>query len=218
MAWAAGEWRRSAARRSAAAPGRGDEHSLEGGDFRAKGAERRSSGRIGSLSPRPSTPAARPKSAQAAADAKTEPPPNFYEFVLLVPRSGNGARTVARWPCEAAPHEGRHPTNSYASASPTTDGERIYVSFGSRGVYCFDMAGNQKWKRDLGKMRTRLGWGEASTPVVHGDSVVVNWDHEGPSFITVLDAPTGETKWKVDRDEPTSWATPLVVEHEAGCK
>jgi len=61
---------------------------------------------------------------------------------------------------EVLPHEGRHDTNSYASGSPTTDGQRLYVSFGSRGIYCYDLQGNLQWKRDLGKMITRLGWGE----------------------------------------------------------
>src|SRR5262249_51867058 len=69
------------------------------------------------------------------------------------------------------------------------------------------------WKRDLGRMETRLGWGEANTPALHQNKVIVNWDHEGASFLTVLDADTGKTLWKVDRDEVTTWATPLIAEH-----
>ena len=53
---------------------------------------------------------------------------------------------------EDVPHEGHHPDGSYASASPMTDGKQLYVSFGSRGIYCYDLEGNQKWSRDLGKM------------------------------------------------------------------
>jgi outer membrane protein assembly factor BamB len=74
--------------------------------------------------------------------------------------------------------------------------------------------GELKWKRDLGRMQTRLGWGEASTPVLAGDVLIVNWDQEVGSFIAGLDAKTGEVKWKTDRDEVTSWNTPLVVEHK----
>jgi outer membrane protein assembly factor BamB len=74
------------------------------------------------------------------------------------------------------------------------------------------------WRRDLGDMRTRYGWGEATSPVVHGDSLIVNWDHEDKSFIIALDAATGSPKWRIDRDEPTSWATPLVVEPKTGQK
>ena len=93
-----------------------------------------------------------------------------------------------------------------------TDGKNLYVSFGSRGVYCYDLAGKPKWSRDLGKMTIFNRFGEGSSPVVQGDSVVVNWDHQDGSFITALDANTGETRWKVDRDETSTWATPLVVD------
>ena len=53
-------------------------------------------------------------------------------------------------------------THSYAAGSPTTDGKLLYVSFGSFGIYCYDFDGNRKWSRDLGRLSTRLGWGEAS--------------------------------------------------------
>lgn len=145
--------------------------------------------------------------------AKTEPPANYYQFVVLCFDRETGREIWRQIACEQVPHEGKHYTNSYASASPTTDGRRLYVSFGSRGIYCYDLAGQLLWTRDLGDMRTRYGWGEATSPVVHGDSLVINWDHEDQSFIAVLDTTTGETKWKADRDEPTSWATPLIVEH-----
>jgi outer membrane protein assembly factor BamB len=87
------------------------------------------------------------------------------------------------------------------------------VSFGSYGIYCFDMDGNPKWKVDLGDMRTKVGFGEGTSPVLHDDSLIVNWDHEGDSFITCLNAVTGEEKWRTPRDEHTTWATPLVVQH-----
>jgi outer membrane protein assembly factor BamB len=112
------------------------------------------------------------------------------------------------------PHEGRHRTNSYASASPTTDGRRLYVSFGSRGIFCYDLQGTLLWDLDLGDMVTRYGWGEGSSPVICGDSLIVNWDHEGQSFLVVLDPATGKTKWRVDRDERSSWVTPRVVSYD----
>ncbi|HZU36292.1 MAG TPA: PQQ-binding-like beta-propeller repeat protein, partial [Gemmataceae bacterium] len=68
--------------------------------------------------------------------------------------------------------------------------------------------------RDFGKMSTRLGWGEAVTPVLHGDTLIVNWDQEADSFITALDARTGATRWKTPREEVTTWTTPLVVEYQ----
>ncbi|MBP86153.1 MAG: hypothetical protein CMJ64_05475 [Planctomycetaceae bacterium] len=146
--------------------------------------------------------------------AKTRPPGNYLQYVVLCFDRATGEEKWRRVSCEDVPHEGWHRTNTFASASPTTDGERLYVSFGSRGIYCYDLAGKLQWQRDLGDMRTRYGWGEATSPVVHGDSLIINWDHEDQSFIAVLDTASGKTKWKQDRDEPTSWATPVVVEHD----
>ena len=62
-------------------------------------------------------------------------------------------------------------------------------------------------------MTIRLGFGEGTSPVLYGDTIVVNWDHQGQSFITALDKRTGRERWRVERDEQSSWATPLVVEH-----
>ncbi len=146
-------------------------------------------------------------------DAKTLPPENFYQFVVSCFDLESGERLWRKVACEAVPHEGRHTTNTYASASPCTDGQRLYVSFGSRGVYCYDLDGNQLWNKSFGQMRTRYGWGEAVTPALYGDSLVLTWDQEDDSFITVLDTQTGDTRWRQDRDEPTSWATPLIVTH-----
>ncbi len=143
----------------------------------------------------------------------TKRPANYYRFVLMSLDRKTGRVLWEQTANEEVPHEGRHPTNSYASGSPTTDGRCVYVSFGSRGVYCFDVEGRLRWKRDPGDMITRFGWGEGTSPALHGDRLAVNWDHEGDSFLAVLDARTGETLWQADRDEVTSWSTPLAVEH-----
>lgn len=135
-----------------------------------------------------------------------------YDFIVMCLDRNTGDVVWQRAAVTAVPHERLHPTNTYASASPTTDGERLYVSFGSHGIYCYDMDGNLVWDRDLGDMQTRREFGEGSSPTLYKDSLVVNWDHEGPSFITVLDARTGQPRWRRDRDEVTSWNTPLVVE------
>lgn len=116
---------------------------------------------------------------------------------------------------EAKPHEGTHSTNNFASASPCTDGEHVYAHFGSRGLYCYTMDGELKWKRDdLGRMQTRNSFGEGSSPTLSGNRIIVPWDHEGQSALYSLDKHTGKTVWKVDRDEPTCWATPLVIESD----
>jgi outer membrane protein assembly factor BamB len=115
---------------------------------------------------------------------------------------------------EQVPHEGGHVTGSYASASPATDGEVVIASFGSRGLHALDPQGGILWQRDLGRMQTLHAHGEGSTPLLHGEHVVVVWDHQGESFVAAFDRLTGEPRWRVARDEPTSWASPIAVEHE----
>jgi outer membrane protein assembly factor BamB len=145
---------------------------------------------------------------------RTKAPTTYYQFLVLCLDRATGKVLWQRTAAERVPHAGRHDTNTYASGSPTTDGRFLYASFGSYGIYCYDLDGKLQWSRDLGLMHTRSGWGEANTPVIHGDNLVVNWDTEGDSFIAVLDAKTGETKWRKSRNERTSWSTPAVVEHK----
>jgi len=116
---------------------------------------------------------------------------------------------------EATPHQGTHSTNGFASASPCTNGQHVYAHFGSRGLYCYTTDGELVWKRDdFGEMDTRNDFGEGSSPTLEGDMILVPWDHEGPSALHALNRLTGETIWKTERDEPTNWSTPLVVEHD----
>ena len=141
------------------------------------------------------------------------PPTNYYQFALICYDRKTGDKLWQKVAAEEVPHEAGHGTNTFASSSPVTNGERIYVSFGSRGVFCFDMDGNEQWERDFGKMQTRASFGEGSSPALHGNTLAVPWDHEGQSSMMALDATTGETKWQVEREERTTWATPFIVEH-----
>ena len=109
---------------------------------------------------------------------------NYYQFVVMCVDRKTGKTLWQHVAKEEVPHEGHHPDGSFASASPMTDGKQLYVSFGSRGVYCYDLEGNQKWSRDLGRMKIIQHVRRRPSPVVHGDSVIVNWDHQGGSFIT----------------------------------
>ncbi len=141
----------------------------------------------------------------------TKQPTHAHKFVLLAIDRRTGKTVWQRTLCEELPHERLHRDASQASNSPVTDGQRVYAYFGSRGLYCLDMQGKVIWQKRFGKMQTRNAFGEGSSPALHGDTIVVNWDHEGQSFIVALDKETGKQRWKVDRDERTSWATPLVV-------
>lgn len=146
-----------------------------------------------------------------------EPKPTApYQFTVLCLDRNSGKtlwRQIAR---EEVPHEGKHGTNSFASGSPVTDGKHLYASFGSRGIYCYDLDGKKAWEQDLGDMQTRNAFGEGASAALHGNTLVVPWDHEGADFVVALDARTGKEKWRTARDEPTTWATPLVVPRGKG--
>ncbi|WP_372896668.1 PQQ-binding-like beta-propeller repeat protein [Stieleria sp.] len=135
------------------------------------------------------------------------------DFQVLCFDRQSGQQLWKQTAVTAVPHQETHSTNGFASASPCTDGKHVYAHFGSRGLYCYTMEGQLKWKRDdFGKMITRNGFGEGSSPTLHGKMIIVPWDHEGDSAIYALDKLTGETIWKTDRDEPSCWATPLVID------
>jgi outer membrane protein assembly factor BamB len=136
-----------------------------------------------------------------------------HRFLVLAVDRTDGSIAWRRDLHSELPHEGGHETASYASASPVTDGHRLFAFFGSRGLFALDMQGERLWERDLGEMRTKHAHGEGSSPALHDDTLVVNWDHEGDSFVVALDARDGSERWRSPRDETTSWSTPIVVEH-----
>jgi len=135
-------------------------------------------------------------------------------FVVLCFNRADGKLIWEKVATEATPHQETHSTNGFASASPCTDGVHVYAHFGSRGLYCYTMDGELVWKRDdFGQMITRNSFGEGSSPTLVDDKILVPWDHEGQSALYALDKLTGRTIWKTLRDEPTCWATPLVVKN-----
>ncbi len=150
-----------------------------------------------------------PGSGQPRVAAPSDP----YAFKVLCLDRNTGKTRWEQTAVTAVPHEGRHVTASFAPYSPVTDGERLWVSFGSRGLYCYDIDGALQWKSELPEMSMRYSFGEGSSPALAGDVVAVVADHEGQSAIIALDKVTGREVWRKERDEPSAWATPLV--HEA---
>ena len=142
------------------------------------------------------------------------PPQRRQKFIVMAIDRRDGSTVWQRTVRDEQPHEGTHTTGSWASSSPVTDGEHLYASFGSRGLYALDRDGKVIWQVDLGDMRTRHGHGEGSSPALSGNTLVVNWDHQGESFVVALDKRTGKERWRAARDEITSWSTPLIVEHD----
>jgi outer membrane protein assembly factor BamB len=117
---------------------------------------------------------------------------------------------------EAVPHAPTHSTNTFASASPCTDGQHVYAHFGSQGLFCYTMQGDLVWSKQFGKMTIRNGFGEGSSPTLVDDMIIVPWDHESGSKLFALNKLTGESIWEIKRDEPTCWATPLIAADSTG--
>lgn len=153
----------------------------------------------------------RPDTAPGAHDNKLVS--SKFEFVAVAVDRGSGQIRWTKVLHSAIPHEGAHISASLASASPVTDGQRIWFHFGSFGLYCLDPDGTTLWAKQLGVMNSKHGHGEGASPVLSGNIIAVNWDHEGQSFVAAFDKNTGDEIWRQNRDEVTSWASPIVVEH-----
>lgn len=155
-------------------------------------------------------------------DPADQPKTNFFdikrpnavhEFLVMCFDRNTGRRIWRETATKKIPHEGAHNDNDFASASPTTDGKRLFCWFGSAGLFCYDLDGKKIWKRNLGEAKVGSSLGEGCSPVLHENKLVVVRDHGGQSSIEVLDSATGKTVWKRERDEGNAWATPLVLEH-----
>ena len=160
------------------------------------------------------------ESQRAAAEKreKNEWPPDVapvaQRFLVLAYSRKDGSLLWKQTAAELVPHESHYIDSAWSSASPVTDGKRVFAHFGSNGTYAYDLDGKLLWKIDLGDQETRNHFGEGSSPALYENTLVINWDHEGDSFVVALDADTGKERWRTRRpDEVTSWATPLIVPH-----
>jgi outer membrane protein assembly factor BamB len=139
-----------------------------------------------------------------------------YRLYALDAKTGK-----VKWEREAVkaiPGGGRHRKNTYASETPFTDGERIYASFGQNvGLFVFTMDGKPLWKKQWPPQPIYLDFGTASSPVVHEGRVYLLHDNEQQSYITALDAKTGDEIWRTERPAvgapKSSWMTPFVWKH-----
>ncbi len=144
---------------------------------------------------------------------RTQPDEVLHEWKVLCLDLSNGKLVWARTLHKDIPQNSRHIKNSYASETPVSDGERVYVLFGDVGLYCLTLKGEPVWQIDLPPCKTRFDWGTAASPVLHEGRLYVVSDNEDESSLTALDAKTGEEIWRVKRDEKSNWATPFVWEN-----
>jgi outer membrane protein assembly factor BamB len=145
-------------------------------------------------------------------------------WVILAIDKRTGAIAWRRVAHQGVPAGKRHVKSTYASATPATDGRLVVASFGSEGVHAYDVEGNFRWKVDLGHLDLgaydvpTFEWGPASSPILWRGLVFLQCDTQQDSFVLALDALTGETIWKADRDELPSWGTPTIYEGPAGAE
>jgi outer membrane protein assembly factor BamB len=147
---------------------------------------------------------------------------SVHRWMLFAIDKKTGKIRWERTAAQGQPRNKRHIKSTYASASPATDGRIVVAWFGSEGVHAYDLNGGLRWSVDLG--RVDMGaydipayeWGPASSPIIWNDLVIVQCDTQTDSFLIALNAATGETVWKTDRQELPSWGTPTVVTTAAG--
>ena len=135
-----------------------------------------------------------------------------HRFVVLCYDRRTGARIWEQVARVATPHEPHHSIyGSFASNAPVTDGRHVYAFFGSRGLYAYTLDGRLAWQKDFGPLTMFMTFGEGAWTWLEGDALLVLLDHEGDSFLVVLDSATGRERWRVQRAGNTNWSGPYVT-------
>jgi outer membrane protein assembly factor BamB len=138
-----------------------------------------------------------------------------YRWEIYCLNATDGKMLWKRTAVERRPAIPMNTCNTYASETPVADGERVYISFGMHGLFCYDFAGNLLWKKDLGTFRMENNHGTGASPAFDGQRLYVQCDNDEKSFLAALDAKTGEQRWRVDRTEVSGWSTPLIWKNKA---
>ncbi len=145
---------------------------------------------------------------------RPDPPQSKHEWIVLCLDLKNGNTLWKKKVHQGEPATSIHVKNSFASETPVTDGQHLYVLFGGLGIYCFDLDGNEVWMKEIKPQKMRYGWGTAASPVLHEDRLFILNDNDEDSYLLALDKRTGEQLWRVSRDEKSNWATPYIWQNE----
>ena len=142
---------------------------------------------------------------------------SLHRWVIYALDKKTGKIKWERVAHQGEPIEKRHIKSTYANSTPATDGRIVVAWFGSQGVHAYDVKGKFLWKVDLGRVDVgaydipTYEWGPASSPIIWNDLVILQCDTQADSFLIALDAASGKTVWKTDRDELPSWGTPTIA-------
>jgi outer membrane protein assembly factor BamB len=148
------------------------------------------------------------------------PDESILEWKVFAVDRKNGSILWERLAHQGKPEVKRHPKSSHANPTVATDGEHVVASFGSEGVFCYDIQGNLLWKRDFGVLMSSAhgaDWAEwefASSPIIYKDRLIIQADVKDDSFLAALDLQTGEILWKKKRNDWPGWATPNIYFHD----
>lgn len=134
----------------------------------------------------------------------------LYEYQVVCIDADTGQQIWRKKLKQGRPPIPRHTTNTYATETPVSDGERIFAYFGMNGVYCLDRDGNVLWQKDPGVYRMRADWGTSSSPSILNGHLFLQVDNEEQSFLVALDTESGDEVWRVNRDEKSQYSSPFI--------
>jgi outer membrane protein assembly factor BamB len=139
-----------------------------------------------------------------------EAPDEVFQWKVLCLDRVTGKILWQQTAAEKKPEHGNHPSNTWATETPIVDGDRVVAFFGNVGVFCYDFAGKLLWSADLGSHKIFGNWGTSSSPATDGERIFIQCDSNERSFLVALDRKTGKELWRVQRDERSTWSTPIV--------
>lgn len=123
---------------------------------------------------------------------------------------------------EGVPKVKRHTKATHANSTPATDGRHVVAMFGSEGLYCYDINGTLKWKKDLGVldagyyMVPAAQWEYGSSPIIHDGRVIVLMDVQNDARLACFNVNDGSLLWETKRDEVPTWGSPSIYESAQG--
>jgi len=144
---------------------------------------------------------------------------SVHEWKVFCIDKNTGKIMWERTSYKGVPKIRRHPKSTHANTSVATDGNFVVAFFGSEGLYCYDMSGNLRWKKDFGVLRSvfftmeNAEWEFASSPVIYEGVLIIQCDVLESSFVAAYDVKTGKELWKKERDEYPGWCTPNIYEY-----
>lgn len=145
-----------------------------------------------------------------------EPPDTVYRWTLECLDLATGESKWRKVLHEGRPPIPKHYQNTYATETPVTDGKHVYAYVAMKGLYCFTVDGKPVWKNEMKVYPMQAGFGTASSPVVHDDLLFLQIDNESQSYVVAYDKKSGKEIWRTERDEASTWSTPIIWEHDKG--